>query len=110
MEDKDTVGEAIELVDLMTDAQLNKFVDYIRFTMKDRANRRNAKAKAALNVGDRVKIAGNVKPQYMAGQTGVITEILQTRVVMKFDKGPMGKFKSGSVRITPGVLNKIDKE
>ena len=72
MAEKTAVEEAIELVDSMTDAELNKFVDYIRFTMKDRANRRNAKARAQIGIGDTVKLAGSYKPAYLNGQTGEV--------------------------------------
>lgn len=107
MEDKDTVGEATELVGLMTDAQLDKFVDFIRDELRDRARRRNRMAKAQLNIGDKVKIAGKTKPQYLQGMTGEIIEIRQSRVLMKFDRGPVKKFRSGNVLINPAILEKI---
>lgn len=107
MEDKDTVGEAIELVGLMTDQQLNSFVDFIRGEMKDRANRRNRQAKAQLSVGDRVIFAGNLRPQYLIGMTGTVEEIRQSRVSVKLDRGPTKKFRSGKVLANPASLNKM---
>lgn len=102
-----TVQQATDLVDQMTDEELNKFVDYIRFAMKDRANRRNAKAKAAINIGDKVKLAGNYKPAYLMGLTGKVVEMKQTRVLVQLDCGPVGKFRSGKVLTTPGGLEVI---
>lgn len=94
---RNLVEEATDLVDDMTDEELNRFVDYIRYTMKDRANRRNAKARATIQVGDRVKFAGKHKPAYLNGMTGEIVEKRQTRLIVLLDHGPVGKFRSGKV-------------
>jgi hypothetical protein len=101
------VQQGMDLVDNMTDEELNNFVDYIRYALKDRSARRNAKAKALVSVGDRVRLAGKYKPAYLMGLTGVITEKRQTRVVVKLDRGPVGKFKSGTVITTPAGLEII---
>lgn len=104
---RDPVEEATCMVNEMTDDQLNKFVDFIREEMKDRARRRNRLAKASLNVGNKVIIAGKMKPAYLTGLTGVVEDIRQTRVTVKLDKGPVGKFRSGKVVINPSALQVI---
>lgn len=101
------IAAAVVEVGEMTDAELNKFVDFIRGEMKDRANRRNRIAKANINIGDRVKLAGSYKPAYLTGMTGEIIEIKQTRVLVKLDQGPVGKFRSGKVLTTPSGLQVI---
>lgn len=98
------VQDAQNLVDDMTDEELNLFVDYIRYTMKERARRRNALAQSVVKVGDRVKLSGKYKPQYLTGLTGEVVEKRQTRVVVKLDCGPVGKFRSGQVITTPSGL------
>lgn len=103
---QENIDAAIGQVNLMTDQDLNTFVDFIRDEMKDRQRRRNRVAKANIQVGDKVRIAGKMKPAYLTGLTGVITEKLQTRVVLKLDQGKVGKF-SGSIRINPSALEKI---
>src|SRR5690348_16599580 len=101
------VQAAMDMVDQMTDTQLNSFVDYIRYTLKDRANRRNAKARALIRVGDRVKFAGKMKPAYLEGLTGEVIEKRQTRVLVKLDRGPTKKFTSGGVLANPSSLEVI---
>ena len=100
----DPVVQATALIDEMTDDELNRLVDYVRDELKDRARRRNRLAKAKIKIDDKVKIAGKTKPAYLQGLTGVIIEIRDTRVLMKFDDGPIGKFKSGNVLINPAIL------
>lgn len=109
MEDNklDPVVQATVLIGEMTDSELDRLVDYVRDELRDRARRRNRLAKAQLNIGDRVKIAGKTKPQYLQGMTGEIIEIRQSRVLMKFDRGPIKKFRSGNVLINPAILEKI---
>lgn len=101
------VQEGMDLVDNMTDEELNNFVDYIRYAMKDRSNRRNARALATVSVGDRVKLSGKYKPLYLTGMTGVVVEKKNTRVLVKLDAGPVGKFRSGKVLTTPAGLEVI---
>lgn len=107
MVDNEKVTAGIDLIDTLTDEELNKLVDYIRYTMKERARRRNAVAKANINVGDRVRLAGMYKPQYSIGMTGEVIEKKQTRVLVKLDSGPVGKFRSGKVLTTPSGLEVI---
>lgn len=102
--DMEKVTAGIDLVDELTDEELNKLVDYIRASYKDRKNKRNAKARATLQVGTRVRFPDNTRPQYLARQSGVIEEIRQTRVVVKLDRGPQGKFHTGRVITPPGSL------
>lgn len=101
------VQDAQNLVDTMTDEELNLFVDYIRYTMKERARRRNALAQSTVKVGDKVRFAGRHRPQYLIGLTGVVEERRQTRVVVKLDCGPVGKFRSGRVVAPPHGLEVI---
>lgn len=54
--------------------------------------------------GTRVIISGNIKPKYLQRQFGTIEEIRDTRVVVKLDKGPMGKFRTGRVIASPSSL------
>lgn len=103
MTEKNIAAAVIEVGE-MTDAELNRFVDFIRDEMKDRARRRNREARATIKVGDKVKLSGSYKPQYLTGMTGVVTEFKSTRVVVKLDAGPVGKFRSGNVVTNPSGL------
>lgn len=101
------VQEGVDLVDSMTDQELNQLVDYIRVAYKTRAAARNAKAKAALEVGSRVRITGRTKPQYLSGLTAEVTGFGDSRVNIKLDCGPVGKFRSGTLKCPAGMLEVI---
>ena len=62
------------------------------------------KVMTELRVGTRCMFVSNTKPQYLARQLCTIVEIRQTRVVVKLDKGPQGKFHSGRVVTNPTSL------
>lgn len=101
------LDDAIAAVDALDDEEFNQLIDYIRATIKTRADRRNAKAAANLKVGTRVKFKNRTKPQYLGGLTGVIEEKRQTRFIMRFDDGPVGKFRSGRIIIHAGSVEVI---
>lgn len=101
------VQQGIDLIDAMSDDELNQLVDYIRATFKLRKNKRDAKARAQLEVGCRVRIKGPTKPQYLAGMTAEVVEFRQTRVKLKLDAGTVGKFRGGIVIASPGMLEVI---
>ena len=105
--DKEKVKAGVDLIDDMTDEELNALVDYVKFTLKDRARRRNAQAQTVIQVGDRVRLAGSYKPQYLMGLTGKVVEKKQTRVVVELDRGPVKKFRSGRVITSPSGLEVI---
>lgn len=105
--DRSKVDQGVELIDSMTDEELNLLVDYVRHSLKGRAARRNALAQLELSIGTRVRLAGQYKPQYLTGMTGTVVEKKNTRVVVKLDNGPVGKFKSGKVVTSPGGLEVI---
>lgn len=100
----DTVKEAADLVVAMTDTELNQFVDFIREEMTDRRRRRNRQALLTVKVDDRVKITGKMKPQYLTGLTGVVTEKKQSRVTITLDRGPTKKFTRGIVTLPASAL------
>jgi hypothetical protein len=98
------VQQGVDLIDSMTDDELNQLIDYIRASIKTRHAQRNARAKAALSVGTRVRLAGLRKPQYLQGLTGEVVELRQTRALVKLDCGPVGKFYNGRVLTAAGSL------
>ena len=101
------VQQGIELVSEMSDDELNRLVDYIRQEYKNRKHLKAAKARAALKLHDRVIITGTTKPQYLSGMTGTLEEFRDSRVTVKLDSGPVGKFRNGRVVCSPAMLEKI---
>ena len=102
------LDRGIALVDEMDADELNQLVDYIRAVFKTKRDQDAAKVRASLRIGDRVKLQGNYKPQYLTGLTGVVEEFKNTRILVKLDRGPTRKFASGKVLCTPGGLKKLD--
>lgn len=100
------VQQGIALIDTLTDEELNSLVDYIRVAYKTRQARRNAVAKAAIQVGDRVKFGTNLKPQYLQGCQGEVMEIRSSRILVRLDR-PVGKYITGEVLATPASLIQI---
>jgi hypothetical protein len=102
-----TIQKGIELVDSMTDEELSKHIDYIRATLTSRRRNKADKNRALLEVGDSVVIEGNTKPKYLQGMTGTIEAKRDTRVAVRLDAGPTGKFRSGVVLFNPAGLRKV---
>lgn len=99
--------KSMDLIDQLSDQELDSLVDYIRHTYKLRKNQRSARAFAQLEEGDRVRIIGNTKPQYLSGMTGSVHEKRTSRITIKLDHGPVGKFRTGKVICSPSMLQKI---
>lgn len=77
--------------------------------------RRNRAAKFAENMGKiqegtKVRLAANMKPKYLSLQTGRVTRLEAGAVaVIALDRGPMGKFRSGTVRCKIDILTVIEE-
>ncbi len=104
--DKALVRQGMDLIDRMEADELNELVDYIREVFKSKRAMDRARAFTDFQVGDKVQLQ-KLKPQYLNGLTGEITERLQTRFVITLDRGPIKKFRSGTVRVSPVALTKI---
>lgn len=96
--------DTFALVDELNDDEFSRLIDYIRVEVKQRQRKRNAKARAALEVGTKVRFRGPTRPQYLTGLTGEVIELKESRVLVKLDHGPVGKFKSGRILAQPGSL------
>lgn len=105
--DNPKVRKGMDLVDDMTTEELDQLVDYIRAVFKTKRAQDAARTRALLRKGDPVRITGPTKPGYLSGQTGVVHEKRQTRISVKLDGGPIGKFRSGIVVCQPQMLEKI---
>lgn len=103
----DKVQQGMNLVDDMDRAELGALVDYIRHVYKSKGALDKARAFGSLKVNDRVRLR-NIKPLYLQGLTGVVEEKRQTRIVVKLDRGPTKKFRTGRVVCTPTTLELIE--
>lgn len=97
---------AVNLVRRMSDAQYSGFVKALNQMKKADRQVKAARVLASLSKGDKVKILAG-KPQYLAGKTGTIIEVRQTRVTIDLDCGPIGKFYNGRVITPASLLEKI---
>jgi hypothetical protein len=75
-------------IDLVYSSDKDELKD-MRRTIDNRLGELNAVSKAqafaSLKIGDRVRIASNVKPKYLAGATATVTKKNVSRVVVDFD-------------------------
>jgi hypothetical protein len=67
-----------------------------------------------LDLGDRVEVTGRVKPRYLMGCRGMITEITGMRVTIKLDEPIIRTSRTnqrvfGSIICTASSLEKIDE-
>jgi hypothetical protein len=68
---------------------------------------RSATAVAELRIGDQVRITRRVRPRYLEGQRGVITELDQHSVSVKLAR-PVGRFHDGELRLPPLGVEKLE--
>jgi hypothetical protein len=75
-------------IDLVYSSDEDELRD-MRQTINDRISELKAVSKAqafaSLKIGDRVRIASNVKPKYLAGTMATVTKKNVSRVVVDFD-------------------------
>jgi hypothetical protein len=96
-ENYDKIIGALRRADIDQLLGINRYsVELIRLEHK----RRNREAIDTLEVGMRVMYPELTKPKYLARQLGTVVEVRDAKVVVKLDRGPQGKFRSGLV-ITP---------
>jgi hypothetical protein len=102
--DADALASAIVAGHL--DDALDAVIDAVNLRTHAIARHRRDAALARLAVGDRVRFTNTAKPQYLRGSTGEIHEFYEDLVVVCLDV-PVGKFKSGHVRASPELLERL---
>lgn len=58
---------------------------------------KGAEVARELTIGAKVRLPANAKPKYLANQLGTVTAIKERRATIQLERGPMGKFRSGSL-------------
>jgi hypothetical protein len=69
---------------------------------------RAATALAELCIGDAVRINRHIRPRYLSGEHGEITELDDHWVTVRLLR-PIGRFRSGEIRCPPLALTKLDR-
>lgn len=95
-------------IETMSPEQLNGLIEFTNRTIKHRRAMASAKAKVLFKKGDRVMLQG-LKPQYLNGCGGVINSMLTSKIEVKLDR-PVGKFRTGIVRVPASALIKVEVE
>jgi hypothetical protein len=86
------------------DNQLQEIADTLNRAYRVHRVQRSAEVAAQLTLGSPVRIRYSVKPNYLRGLTGTITDFRTTKVTVKLDNGPVGKFWDGTVICPPSAL------
>lgn len=92
-----TLTDALSFIHTCDDPdELHRVSDAVHDQIKGLRAVERAKAFAAIKVGDRVRIAANVNPKYLAGAEATVTEKHRTKVVVDFDV-PHRRFHKGVI-------------
>ncbi len=78
----------------------------IHHRRREVAQARSVRALGSLDVGDRVRVNGDVRPQYLQGATGSVAGWSGQRVVVLLDE-PVGRFHTGELRCPPLGLERV---
>lgn len=84
--------------------QLLEIAKYAAELYKLETKRMNRQTITELREGMRVMFVQNTRPKYLSRQLATVEEIRDTRVVVKLDRGPQGKFVTGRVVTHPSSL------
>lgn len=90
--------------------QLAKFHKYAAELYKLEMKRKNRERISELSEGMRVMFPNTTRPKYLARQLATVEEIRDTRVVVKLDRGPQGKFHTGRVVTSAGSLTILQNQ
>lgn len=63
-----------------------------------------------IQAGTKVRLAANMKPRYLSLQVGRVTRLEGPVAVIALDCGPVGKFRSGTVRCKIDILTIVDED
>lgn len=59
--------------------------------------------------GTKVRLSDNMKPRYLSMQVGRVTRLEGDVAVIALQHGPMGKFRTGTVRVKIDILTVIEE-
>lgn len=98
------------LIELIAAGALDGHLDAIETAIarRQRDHHRAATHQAAtgLQIGDRVRLTGDIRPLYLKGATGTITGWAHTNAVVELDN-PTGRFTQGRIRCPPLGLQRL---
>jgi len=83
------------------DGKLDEFLGelngeiYSRMTVLQ--SRKARETRQQLEVGTKVRLGNRMKPQYLSNRAGEVVEFKNSRILVKLDCGPIGKFRTGRV-------------
>ena len=100
----DAVNDMLESMKLATPDQLLLINKHSADLFKLNSRIEGRKKMQELQIGTRVMMSGTLKPQYLQRQLGTVEEMRDTRIVVKLDRGPMGKFRTGRVVCNPSTI------
>jgi hypothetical protein len=96
------------IVDGELDEHLVAIADAIHARLELLHTVRAAAAIAELCVGDCVRVNRQVRPRYLHGEYGVITDLDDHSVAVRLLR-PIGRLRSAEIRCPPLALEKLDK-
>lgn len=106
-ENHQKIMDAMRRADIDQLLQIHKYAAELYKLEVKRVNREKI---TELREGMRVLLSPTMRPKYLARQLGTVEEIKDTRVVVKLDRGPQGKFRSGRVITSAASLTILQSQ
>ena len=100
MENLDAAKEAIRK---LTYAEMQQLIPFFKNVLSNRRSQASEAVIYTLKPGDKVKLI-NIKPRYMIGSVGTVTQVRRTKVLCSFPETSW----AGGVIVPAAALTKID--
>jgi hypothetical protein len=88
------------------DSELTALHDAIAQRLHTLDTIQTANALLSFQIGDRVQLNCNARPNYLHGAPATVTGLNRQHVNVKLDQ-PIGRFHTGQLRCPPLILNKL---
>ena len=93
---------------LIEDGVLDRHLDRLAEAVHQRRREQDRQKLGSFQVGDRVRLSDRVRPIYLAGVEGVVTEILHKRLLVRLET-PLPGRRAGrdDIACPPSVLERL---
>lgn len=81
------------------DAELEQISKAVRSRRREIQRAEGQKMIEKLDVGDRVELAGKLKPRYLRGERGVVVGFTGSRIVVDLDVGQVRKYSGKGLKV-----------
>jgi hypothetical protein len=104
-----TVDELVAgITALIQDGALDRYLERLAEAIDLRRREQDRQKLGSFRVGDRVRLSDRVRPSYLAGAEGVVTEILHKRLLVRLETPVPGKrIGRDDIACPPSVVERL---